>query len=75
MIGNSLPIEGSALPSGGLTALLLVELQWAESIGKLFITVSTFSTPQDLTTDELRVEMFYPADESTRLFFESLSIE
>jgi hypothetical protein len=35
----------------------------------LFTVMSTFGTPQDVTTDELRIEAFYPADESTRQFF------
>lgn len=35
---------------------------------KLFSMVSTFGTPQDITTDELRVETFFPADaESAQL--------
>ena len=29
----------------------------------LFTMISTFGTPQDITTDEIRVELFYPADE------------
>jgi len=29
---------------------------------KLFSMISTFGTPQDITTDELRVESFFPAD-------------
>jgi transcriptional regulator with XRE-family HTH domain len=29
---------------------------------KLFSMLTTFGTPQDVTTDELRVESFYPAD-------------
>lgn len=36
----------------------------------LFTVMSTFGTPQDITTDELRVEAFYPADDATRRFFE-----
>ncbi len=36
----------------------------------MFTVISTFGTPQDITTDELRVEAFYPADEATRQFFE-----
>lgn len=35
----------------------------------LFTVLSTFGTPQDITTDELRIEAFYPSDEETRHFF------
>lgn len=35
----------------------------------LFSVISTFGTPQDITTDELRIEAFYPADEKTDQFF------
>jgi transcriptional regulator with XRE-family HTH domain len=36
----------------------------------LFSMIATFGTPQDVTTDELRVEAFFPADEATRRLFE-----
>lgn len=68
-------IDPGSSAQKGLTPVLPVELKMGDSVVKLFTVISTFGTPQDLTTDELRVEMFYPADESTRLFFESLSIE
>lgn len=35
----------------------------------LFSVISTFGTPQDITTDELRIEAFYPMDDSTKAFF------
>lgn len=38
-------------------------------IGRMFSTVTTLSTPQDVTLQELHIEAFYPADAET----ESLS--
>lgn len=38
-----------------------------------FTTVTTFGTPQDITLQELRVEMFYPADEATVRFARELA--
>lgn len=38
----------------------------------LFSVFSTFGTPQDITTDELRVETFYPTDANTEQFFRGL---
>lgn len=35
----------------------------------LFTVIATFGTPQDVTADELRIEFFFPADESTAAFF------
>jgi len=35
----------------------------------LFSVMSTFGTPQDVTTDELRIEAFYPTDAKTAEFF------
>jgi hypothetical protein len=34
-------------------------------IGKMFSTVTTLSTPQDVTLQELHIEAFYPADKET----------
>lgn len=39
----------------------------------LFSVISTFGTPQDITTDELRIEAFYPANHDTEHFFKSLT--
>lgn len=35
----------------------------------MFTVMSTFGTLQDITTDELRIEAFYPSDDATRAFF------
>ncbi len=39
----------------------------------LFSMVTTFGTPQDLTTDELRVESFFPADAASDRLLRSLA--
>lgn len=38
----------------------------------LFSVISTFGTAQDITTDELRIETFYPCDKATENFFQPL---
>jgi transcriptional regulator with XRE-family HTH domain len=40
---------------------------------RLFTTLTTFGTPLDVTTDELRVESMFPADEPSRALLVSLS--
>ncbi len=52
-----------------LLPVLPLELELGELNLSLFSVISTFGTPQDITTDELRIEAFYPADEATQLFF------
>ena len=37
----------------------------------LFTTLTTFGSPRDITLDELCIELFYPADESTRALLEA----
>lgn len=39
----------------------------------LFSVISTFGTPLDVTTDELRIEAFYPMDSTTAAFFTSVA--
>ncbi|MGH8457578.1 MAG: helix-turn-helix domain-containing protein [Stenotrophobium sp.] len=41
----------------------------------LFTMISTFGTPQDITTDEIRVELFYPADEGSATLMRQLHAE
>jgi hypothetical protein len=56
----------------GLLPVLPLELNVNGLELSLFSVFSTFGTPQDITTDELRIEAFYPADTGTAEFFESL---
>lgn len=45
---------------------LTIDYRWNECAVRLFSMITTFGTPQDLTLQELRIESFFPADESTR---------
>ncbi len=38
----------------------------------LFATIAHFGTPQDLTVDALRIELFFPADDATRQLLEAM---
>ena len=40
---------------------------------RLFSTIATFGTPQDVTLQELRIECFYPGDEPTAAFLRALA--
>ena len=63
--------EAPATPSP-LLPVLPLELAIDGLHLALFTVLSTFGTPQDVTTDELRIESFFPADEATRRYFETL---
>jgi len=65
LVGNDSPTTGRLLP------ILPLELALGEIRLSLFSVISTIGTPQDVTTDELRVESFYPADAATEAFFGS----
>lgn len=55
-----------------LLPVLPLELDFDGLHLSLFTVLSTFGTPQDVTTDELRIESFYPANQLTAEFFEGL---
>jgi transcriptional regulator with XRE-family HTH domain len=57
------------LPTGGLLPVLPLQLNINGLELSLFSVISTFGTPQDITTDELRIETFYPGDDKTAEFF------
>jgi transcriptional regulator with XRE-family HTH domain len=40
---------------------------------RLFTMLATFGTPLDVTTDELRVELFFPADEASRALLHAMA--
>lgn len=56
-----------------LTPTVNVEMTLGDLTLRVFSLLSTFGTAQDVTTDELRIETFFPADEVTATFFQSLA--
>jgi transcriptional regulator with XRE-family HTH domain len=55
-------LEPDAVP---LEPILSLELEVGETVLKLFNTITTFGTPQDVTVQDLRIDMSFPADEAT----------
>jgi transcriptional regulator with XRE-family HTH domain len=45
---------------------LTINYRWNNSTLRLFSTLTTFGTAQDVALQELRIESFFPADEATR---------
>jgi hypothetical protein len=65
-----LAIASPAALRPGVEDLLLaptvaLELDTDDGILRLFNTLTTFGTPQDVTPQELRIEMSYPFDETS----------
>jgi transcriptional regulator with XRE-family HTH domain len=52
--------DGSAPP------FLTIDYRWKDSTLRLFSTITTFGTAQDIELQELRIESCFPADETTR---------
>lgn len=46
--------------------VLPVEVALGDETARLFSTITTLGTPQDVTTQELRIEVFHPADDASR---------
>lgn len=53
--------EGAAPP------FLTIDYRWNHSTLRLFSMITTFGTAQDIDLQELRIETFFPADETTRV--------
>jgi transcriptional regulator with XRE-family HTH domain len=64
------PLDDSDPLAQSLLPVLPLELNIEGLKLSLFSVISTFGTPQDITTDELRIEAFYPADGATAAFFQ-----
>ena len=63
------PVEERDWTGEGLTPILPLELKIGDLELSLVSIFTTIGTPQDVTTDELRVEAFFPADSATEEFF------
>jgi transcriptional regulator with XRE-family HTH domain len=55
-----LDLDGASPP------FLTINYRWKNSTLRLFSALTTFGTPQDVALQELRIESFFPADETTR---------
>jgi transcriptional regulator with XRE-family HTH domain len=55
----------AGVPPAEPALLIPWRLELGGSALSLFTTLTTFGTPQDITLDELAVELFYPADDAT----------
>ena len=51
--------------------MLSLELRIGDTRLRLFNTFTTFGTPQDVLLQELRIDMSFPADETTRRFLDA----
>ena len=57
-------------PVTGITAPILpMHFQKGRNTLRLFTTIATLGTPQDITLQELRIESFFPMDDETRDVF------
>ncbi|NND66133.1 MAG: helix-turn-helix transcriptional regulator [Halioglobus sp.] len=66
-------MDAASTLSGSQLPILPLELNVQGLSLSLFSVISTFGTPQDITTDELRIEAFYPTDEATQAFFTNMA--
>lgn len=56
---------------GSPDPMLSLELRVGDTRIRLFSTFATFGTPQDVSLQELRIDMSFPADEMTRNFLDA----
>lgn len=60
---RSLPTRTT--PEGEQPLLIPLRLRLDDGEMAFFTTLTTFGTPQDVTLDEIAIELFYPADQAT----------
>lgn len=72
---HSIPSRWHQLePGQPLAPVLPIELSAGGAELRLFSMISTFGTPQDITTDELRVETFFPADAGSEGLLRNINV-
>lgn len=71
-LSDLVPQAGDWAQQGDMLApVVTVDIALGELRLSMFVVMSTFGTAQDITTDELRVEMYFPADEATERLLRS----
>jgi hypothetical protein len=65
-----LPALSRVLPQGEPRApVLVMHFRKGETSLRLFTTIATLGTPQDVTLQEIRIECFFPMDDTTARIF------
>ncbi len=65
-----LPALSRVLPRGEpRTPVLVIHFRKGETSLRLFTTIATLGTPQDVTLQEIRIECFFPMDNATARMF------
>jgi transcriptional regulator with XRE-family HTH domain len=80
LLGRLLGYEGvrsamsPAVPLATEGPVLPMHFQKGDITLRLFTTIATLGTPQDITLQELRIESFFPMDDETRDLFRSWAL-
>lgn len=62
-------VMSAAVPQAAEGPVLPMHFQKGRTRLRLFTTIATLGTPQDITLQELRIESFFPMDDATRDVF------
>lgn len=69
------PALSQAMPlAEGRAPVLTMDFRKRETALRVFTTIATLGTPQDVTLQEIRIECFFPADEETALCFRGWAV-
>ena len=63
----------AGLPGGAAADLVEEVLDLGGREVRLFSTITTFGTPDDITVEELSIESYYPSDPESAAFLHSLA--
>ena len=69
------PDQPSSSAPGAGDLLLPIHIRTNEFELRIFSTIMTLGTPQDVTLQELRIETFFPADEASERTWRSVAVE
>lgn len=64
-------LSGLATPDEAQAPVLPIHFHRDGTVLQLFTTIATLGTPRDVTLDEIRIEFFFPIDDSTAQAFKS----
>jgi hypothetical protein len=66
---------GAAPPEAPAPLVVTVDVRIGDLAARLFSTIATLGTAQDITLQELRIESFHPADRESEQLFRALAAQ
>ncbi|MDP3315411.1 MAG: helix-turn-helix transcriptional regulator [Devosia sp.] len=71
--GLTLGLDASGAPEGDLPPVVPVRFRFGGRVYPMFSTIAQFGTAEDIVLADIKIELFFPADDATEMLFRTMT--